>query len=92
MEAKFKIGDRVEILPTKEFGIITDIMFSNKLKLNLYEISCEDDLDDVLGTFEACDLEPAPKQRDFSMDIKIDIAQNVVIATLYESIGGCRSL
>ena len=27
-EAKFKIGDRVKIVPNQDHGIITDIMFS----------------------------------------------------------------
>ena len=82
-EAKFKIGDRVKVMPNQEYGIITDIMFSYRLKENMYEVSTEDDKV-VTGTFVASDLEPAPKPRDFSMDIKIDIAQNIVIATLYE--------
>lgn len=84
MEAKFKIGDRVKVIPNQEYGIITDIMFSYKLKENMYEVSSEDDGDVFLGKFVADDLAPAPKPRDFSMDIKIDIARNIVIATLYE--------
>lgn len=88
MEGKFKIGDRVKIIPNQEYGIITDIMFSYKHKQNIYEVFSDDvDGDVFLGTYIACDLEPAPKPRDFSMDIKIDIAQNIVIATLYENLG-----
>lgn len=84
-EAKFKIGDRVKIIPNQEYGVITDIMFSYKHKQNIYEVFSDDvDTDVFLGTFIASDLEPAPKPRDFSMDIKIDITQNIVIATLYE--------
>lgn len=83
MEAKFKIGDRVKVMPNQEYGIITDIMFSYRYKENMYEVSTEDDKV-LTGTFVASDLEPAPKPRDFSMDIKIDIAHNIVIATLYE--------
>jgi hypothetical protein len=85
MEAKFKIGDRVKVIPGEEHGIITDIMFSNKFKVNLYEVISEDDGDVLLGRFVADDLESAPKARNFSMDIRIDIAQNIVIATLYEN-------
>jgi hypothetical protein len=85
--AKFNIGDRVEVTPNKEYGIITDIMFSNRCKVNLYEIVREYDRDDVIGTFVASDLLSAPKPRELSMDIKIDIAQNIVIATLYEEYG-----
>lgn len=84
-EAKFKIGDRVKIVPNQDHGIITDIMFSYKHKQNIYEVFSDDvDADVFLGTFIASDLVPAPKPRDFSMDIKIDITQNIVIATLYE--------
>ncbi len=81
--AKFNIGDRVKVLPNEEFGVITDIMFSARLKCNLYEIGHEND-SGVYGTFTACDLEPAPISKEYSVDIQIDVAQNVVIATLYE--------
>lgn len=83
--AKFNIGDRVKILPNDGFGIITDIMFSARLKCNLYEVNIEED--DGYGTFVSDDLELAPTVKDYSVDIKIDIAQNVVIATLYEECG-----
>lgn len=92
METKYKIGDRVKIVPNVDFGIITDIMFSYKYKENLYEVCSDDDADVFLGKFVACDLTEAPMARDFSMDIKIDIAQNVVIATLWESDGGVQKL
>lgn len=87
MEAKFKIGDRVKIIPNEEYGIINDIMFSHRFKENLYEVRSEDDGDYFMGKFVADDLESAPMARDFSMDIKIDIVQNIVIATLYEDCG-----
>lgn len=85
MTARFNIGDRVKILDNGDFGIITDIMFSNRHKCNLYEIDHENGC--RYGTFIASDLEPAPLPKEYSMDIKIDIAQNVVIATLYEECG-----
>lgn len=89
-EAKYKIGDRVKILPSNgDYGIINDIMFSSKQKCNLYEINYEDG-DGFYGKFVASDLEPAPPAKEYSMDIKIDIAQNVVIATLYESVVGVQ--
>ena len=83
--AKFNIGDRVKILPNDGFGIITDIMFSARLKCNLYKVNIEED--DGYGTFVSDDLELAPTVKDYSVDIKINIAQNVVIATLYEECG-----
>lgn len=90
METKYKIGARVKILPNDDFGIISDIMFSYKYKENLYEVYSDDDADVLLGKFVASDLAEAPMARDFGMDIKIDIAQNVVIATLWESTGGVQ--
>ena len=83
MEAKFKIGDRVKSLLDQEFDTITDIMFSYRDKENLYVVESEAHIGAVC-TVTAKHLEPAPKPRDFSMDIKIDIARNIVIATLYE--------
>ena len=84
--AKFQIGDRVEVVPNKSYGIISDVMFSNRCKANVYEVQYEKDRDEY-GTFEVIDLRLAPKPREFSMDIRIDIAQNIVIATLYEDCG-----
>ena len=40
--------------------------------------------------FREEDLELKLPVKEFSMDIKIDIANNVVIATLYESAGGAQ--
>lgn len=80
--SKFNIGDRVKILDNGDFGIIADIMFSNKHKCNLYNIDHEKGY--PYGTFVADDLEAAPIEKEYSVDIKIDIAQNVVIAILYE--------
>lgn len=85
MEAKFKIGDRVLVTPNDEAGIIADIMFSTKHKCNIYEICFEND--GCYGTFIADDLKPAPPAKEYSMEVRIDIAQNVVIVTLFESVG-----
>ena len=83
--AKFNIGDRVKILDSGDFGVIADIMFSNKHKCNIYEVNHERGY--RYGTLLADDLEAAPIEKEYSVDIKIDIAQNVVIATLYEGCG-----
>ena len=83
--AKFNIGDRVKLLPNGDFGIISDIMFSSKHKCNIYRIDHEAGY--PYGNFVADNLEAAPIEKEYSVDIKIDIAQNVVIATLYEDCG-----
>ena len=83
-EAKFKIGDLVE---TNWIGVgkVSDIMYSTVRDQYTYEVCNEDGASDLFT--EDC-LKAVPKKKDYSMDIKIDIASNVVIATLYESVGG----
>ena len=83
-EAKFKIGDRVYAKNYQGIeGTVADSMNSVITGWN-YIVE-----DDNGGEFhfreEALGL--IPPKKDYSMDIKIDIANNVVIATLYESDG-----
>ena len=85
-EAKFKIGDLVHNAWIG-IGKVIDVMYSASKDKYTYEVSNEEGGTDLFGEDE---LKPAPK-KDYSMEIKIDIANNVVIATLYESVGGCRS-
>ena len=84
-EAKFKIGDLVD---TNWIGMgkVIDVMYSASKDKYTYEVSNEEGGSDLFGEDE---LKPAPK-KDYSMEIKIDIANNVVIATLYESAGGVQ--
>ena len=84
-EAKFKIGDLVD---TNWIGIgkVIDVMYSASKDKYTYEVSNEEGVSDLFGEDE---LKAAPK-KDYSMEIKIDIANNVVIATLYESVGGVQ--
>jgi hypothetical protein len=86
-EAKFKIGDLVE---TNWIGVgkVSDIMYSTVRDQYTYEVCNEDGASDLFT--EDC-LKAVPKKKDYSMDIKIDIASNVVIATLYESAGGVQT-
>ena len=79
----FNIGDRVEIVPNGEFGVITDILFSKRSQCTLYEVGHEDG-DGIYGSFCADDLEPAPIPKEYSMSIQVNIADNVVVATLLE--------
>lgn len=76
-EAKFKIGDRV--LTDNGYGTVTDVY---RGKDYAYGVDMESS-DDTMLYFEE-ELELAPENKGYSMDIKIDIASNVVIATLYE--------
>lgn len=87
-EAKFKIGDRVE---TNWIGIgkVTDVMYSAHKKAYTYEVTNEENASQLFAEEE---LEPAVEKKDYSMTINIDIAQNVVIATLYEETEDTKSV
>ena len=79
-EAKFKIGDLVE---TNWIGIgkVTDVMYSSHKCEYSYEVTNFENGSDLFSEEE---LTLVPEKKGYSMDIKIDIASNVVIATLYE--------
>ena len=80
MKAKFKLGDRVE---TNWIGIgkVTDIMYSAIKDEYTYEVANEEG---GSGLFNEDELTLVTEKKGYSMTIDIDIAQNVVIATLYE--------
>ena len=85
-EAKFKIGD---IVDTNWIGIgkVTDVMYSYSKDGYTYEVTNEEG---AVQLFAEEELEPVSK-KGYSMDIKIDIASNVVIATLYEETDDAKS-
>ena len=85
-EAKFKIGD---IVDTNWIGIgkVTDVMYSYSKDGYTYEVTNEEG---AVQLFAEEELEPVSK-KGYSMDIKIDIASNVVIATLYEETDDSKS-
>lgn len=82
-KAKFKIDDHVKSKDTSHIeGYVIDAMFSEstgwtyRVQMNSQVFfQPEDNLELV---------------KEYSVDIKIDIADNVVIATLYESVGGVQ--
>ncbi len=82
-EAKFKLGDLVE---TNWIGTgkVTDVLYSASKDRYTYEVTNEED--EVTESFAEDDLKAA-SDIEYSMDIKIDIANNVLIATLYEHKG-----
>lgn len=84
MSAKFKIGDKVD---THWIGIgeVTDVLYSAHKDEYTYEVRNAENASDL---FSEGELELVPDKNEYSMDIKIDIAQNVVIATLYENTNG----
>ena len=86
-EAKFKIGDRVE---TNWIGIgnVTDVMYSSHKSAYSYEVTNDENASDLFSEEE---LELVADKKGYSMDIKIDIASNVVIATLYEETEDTKS-
>ena len=87
-EAKFKIGDRVKPIHQDTVLEVMDAMYSIRCNKWFYDARESETM--VSGTYMEDDLELAPEKKDYSMDIKIDIAKNVVIATLYESVGGVQ--
>ena len=84
-EAKFKIGERVKPINRDIVLEVMDAFYSIRSEKWFYEVRDNETMTD--GTYLEENLEPAPA-KEFSMDIKIDIANNVVIATMYESVGG----
>lgn len=81
-EAKFKIGDRV--VTEVGFGKVTDLMYSARKDEYTYEVCCDNNLTDL---FKEDELELVSEKKDYSMTIQIDIAKNVVIASLFEDDG-----
>lgn len=82
-KAKFNIGDRV----VTELGPGTiEAVYTRNHGCYAYVVCLDDTGSGVLFFEEELDLE----RKEYSMDIKIDIADNVVIATLYESVGGVQ--
>ena len=84
-EAKFKLGDLVE---TNQIGIckVTDVMYSHSKDLYVYEVTNEQYGDS--DWYREDSLILVPEKKEYSMEVKIDIAENVVIATLYEVANG----
>lgn len=87
-EAKFKIGDRVQSIFNCTVLEVMDAFYSIRSNKWFYEVRNNKDMTDSTCSEE--NLVLAPEKKDYSMDIKIDIANNVVIATLYESVGGVQ--
>ena len=86
-EAKFKIGDMVEA-NWIGIGKVTDVMYSSSKDAFTYEVTNEQTGAELLSEEE---LQPVPEKKGYSMDIRIDVASNVVIATLYEETGDTKS-
>ena len=83
-EAKFKIGDRVRYHGNLT-GKITDILERKATSRFLYEVIADgrDNPSNCLVKEEDIEL----LRKEYSMQISIDIAENVVIASLYEVVG-----
>ena len=82
-EAKFKIGDMVE---TNWIGVgkVTDVMYSSSKDAYTYEVTNDQTAAELFGEDE---LVLVPEKKEYSMSIQIDIAHNVVIASLFEKDG-----
>ena len=85
-EAKFKIDDHVKTNTIANIeGFVIDVLWSESTGWT-YRVQ----ENNHVFFLPENDLELVPEKKDYSMDIKIDIANNVVIATLYESGGGVQ--
>lgn len=89
MEAKFKIGDRV-MTGGSYTGKVVDIIERKSTSKFYYEIIVDGKTSPEKCLYTEDELEPVSK-KGYSMDIKIDIASNVVIATLYEETEDTKS-
>ena len=78
-EAKFKIGDRVD---THWIGIgnVTDVMYSSHKDAYSYEVTNDEKASDLFSEEELTMV----FEKSYRMTVDIDIAENVVIATLFE--------
>ena len=85
-EAKFQIGDRVQETGGGT-GEVLESLFSTRGNEWFYEVKL-DETGDVC-TYKEDILELAPV-KDYGVEVKIDIAENVVIVTMYESVGGVQ--
>ena len=86
-EAKFRIGDMVN---TNWIGIgkVTDVMYSSHKDQYTYEVTNDQTAAELFSEEE---LGLVPEKKEYSMTIQIDIANNVVIATLFEETGDSKS-
>ena len=85
MSAKFIIGAHVNAPQYSGCeGFITD-MFHSASTGWMYEV---ESINGPKFFFREDALELVSEKKEYSMDIKIDIANNVVIATMYESTNG----
>ena len=85
MNAKFKIGDHVTAVQYSGCeGEVADT-FNSITTGWMYEVKS---FNGPTFFFREDALELVPDKKEYSMDIKIDIAQNVVIVTLYENTTG----
>jgi hypothetical protein len=79
-EAKFKIGDRVKPNVTDGEGTVFDAMHSPATGWT-YEVKHDSGANFF---FREKELDPVTEKRGYRMTIRIDVASNVVIATLFE--------
>lgn len=83
-EAKFKIGDRVKSV-SNGTGEVKEALYSSLNDCWYYEVmECNTTL---VCTLSEGDLEMAPEKKEYKMTVDIDIADNVVIASLFEKDG-----
>ena len=82
-EAKFKIGDTV-LTGWIGIGKVTDVMYSSSKDQYTYEVTNEQTATELFCEEE---LQLVPQKKEYSMTIQIDIAHNVLVASLFEKVG-----
>ena len=83
-EAKFKIGDRVRYF-SDSTGVVSDILERKATSTYLYEVTPDGRERPSNCLLKEEDL--ALITKDYSMTIQIDIAHNVLVASLFEKVG-----
>ena len=81
IEAKFKIGDRVTVWKSKLTGTVTAVYYNANPSSPVYAVDVGEP---AVELHFGDELKLVPEKKDYSMTIQIDVASNVVIATLFE--------
>ena len=80
---EFKIGDKVRVRDTGVVAEVSDVMLSQKLNAPIFEVSGEYG---PICNFYEDELEPVNDTVQYRFQVNIDVADNVVIAVMDESV------
>ena len=83
----FNIGDSVKVKQTKEIGVITDKMYSERKECHMYVIKP----DNGGRSFMRNEDEIEPNRKEAEYIVETQIADNVVVGIIYEVIDGMKT-